>query len=963
MASTLGAGKLTRAHFASHLEFVQLKELGCYNQCDDSLMQCPIELLDDKTRVRMTLHTYKSDISASDQPVFIFSGRKASAYIPNVGAEDSNIRTILVGTASDLGLLADYLRPGLDFLCIEELSTVSHGHYEQLGLLNSRRISAFLCALYFKEHYNIPYALMGDDNLEALHIRTGDYSWSSGFNALVGELGKANSVCVSLPTVATSGIRRPRDNELGSKLFMYDLERLHGKLGAVFSHGFMPFFPNNGNALWGEDYFFQIMFAVLFAKDHVRGFHVLDSEQYGISRAPLASLCKKVVKTAGSLCDTTPKDLFGGGYEALQDFRLSIDDGLKKLATLIAENMEAYRRQLSVYEDTDLMLAHTQANGVLYRTPSVLPAIDESSFLMQLKQQLKTVMKHGYLHVYQKKILDEVVETLGPQRFMGMFNMATGTGKTYIQIHLAIAALLTGTRQPIVLVSPYMALVEQAFRDCVEVLSRLPNLPIDVCQILKVDSHPSSVSVDALRLNRSLDDKGCILIVCQDSYQKILASDDAAMRPYQNPCMLLVDECHLQEGLLPSYLTSNTSFIGCLSGTPPSTLNDFITIDYSRERAVAEGSLTPCILDSFSTLYSAEMVECIIQTMPSFLNKTRAPGGGRLIDYKGIIYVPNNKKSSNYSKELKNVLDKAGITSFEINSDEPNSRENVQAYKHYQASTHSAKILICKGMLREGFSDNETSWVIYLQRGSAANFAQAAGRAMRLSSLQKIAYVIAFNDVNAELVFKESQGTADEKALARADHAYKAWRETTNGEIAVIAEQPHLYRAEADVPLSKRMAGEESEIEEECTSSERSMVEVVKKPALKTRLKRRQGTEGPDGLPERKVSSYCSFFKYPSEKDPLETLPARIEALEECASNTVENDARFPFGTLHILLDELYKLPASTIDPDVIDRLFNNVLYELLEVNPDINELIIKAELRLGVRMSGVGESGHQVTS
>ena len=124
---------------------------------------------------------------------------------------------------------------------------------------------------------------------------------------------------------------------------------------------------------------------------------------------------------------------------------------------------------------------------------------------------------------------------LGAQCTAGQFNMATGTGKTYIQIYLAIAALLTGTRRPIVIVTPYRQLVEQAFRDFMSVLSGFDELPIQAAQIIKVDSAVSSVSVQALMQNRTLDHQGCVMIFCQDSYAQVLASEDAAMQHYQRP--------------------------------------------------------------------------------------------------------------------------------------------------------------------------------------------------------------------------------------------------------------------------------------------------------------------------------------------------------------------------------------------------------------------------------------------
>jgi len=657
---------------------------------------------------------------------------------------------------------------------------------------------------------------MSDDNLQSVHVNPaleGPFSWEDCFGEIVQALQTRNAVCASVPTISSNGIRGERLGELGSKLFMFDLARMRDRLGDAPASWFLPFFPAKANAFWGEDYYFQLMFQALF-RGQGPGYTVLDSTRFGVVRAPLASLCSKVVKTADALCQTTSEGLFAEGFDAPLDAltrdgfepRVFVKLSVLALQRIIKDNMEVYKGLLERGTTTDLMLAHAWANGLTHRAPEALPAIADESFLTVLREKIQEVVALGQLHDYQKELLDAVCEQLLSRRFIGQFNMATGTGKTYVQIYLAIAALLTGTTRPIVIVTPYRQLVSQAHSDFMAVLAGLEDLPIQASQIIKVDSNPSSVSAETLMKNRTLDNKGCVLITCEDSYQKILASKDEVMAPYQSPCMLLADEWHLTVPMLTAYCELNpnpeNAFIACLSATPKEhhallAAEDAVSIDYSRERAVLEGHLTPIILDTFEGEYSLNHVRRIIDKMPDLIKNTLTPSGGTFADYKGIIYVPNTKHGINYSRRLKATLEAAGIACYEINSDEPDSQENLEAYKNYHKDKNPAKIIICKGMGKVGLSDKEIHWEVYLQKGSAAEFCQSAGRVMRVLNDTKVAHVIAFKDVDAKLVFKGTD-YVDEKAWARASEAYKAHRQKTHGKIAIASNAKKRLNTEAD---------------------------------------------------------------------------------------------------------------------------------------------------------------------
>ena len=323
---------------------------------------------------------------------------------------------------------------------------------------------------------------------------------------------------------------------------------------------------------------------------------------------------------------------------------------------------------------------------------------------------------------------------------------------------MAIAALLTGNTRPVIIVTPQMSLVKQAYQDFIDLIQQLPEPIISAAQILKVDSDQSSVNSQLLMKNSTLKAKCFAIIICQDSYEKILSSDEPGAAPFKNPCMLLVDEFHLSAPLIAK-LKSREDFeknalIAGLSATPPKEFikdNGFL-ISYSREQAMLDRQLAPFVLGQFSCDYGRPNVLSIIHDMPRLLNNEQLPTGQPLRMQKGIIYVPCNDKENDYSSELKKVLTSASIACFEINVGEPDHKKNLTAYKQCNSET---KIIICKNMAKVGFSDNEINWVIYLQNGGAEDFCQAVGRTMRLWSdnPNKIAYAIAFNNVDRSLVF------------------------------------------------------------------------------------------------------------------------------------------------------------------------------------------------------------------
>lgn len=453
------------------------------------------------------------------------------------------------------------------------------------------------------------------------------------------------------------------------------------------------------------------------------------------------------------------------------------------------------------------MAAHAWANELSVGEGVGLPAIDERTFLARFMEQLGRIQSLGHLYPYQRRILEEIRRSLSEHgRFVGHVTMATGTGKTYVQVILALAALLTGTRRRITIVAPYRSLVEQTYSTFLSVLEQLDGVEgVSASQIIKVSSAETSVHAETLLSNSTLDDVPCVLICCEDSYAKLLgphpSAPDARLAPYARPGLVVWDESCLVDAALTQFMGLGPLADDCIvvgfSATPKRGRSWPVSIAYSRSDALREGYLAPCVLDRFNVDYCEHAVLQLIELIPRWLSGAALPNGGRLADTQGIIYVPNTAGDTNYSRMLKAQLDAAGIRSIEINSDE---RDATALLMEYKSGTAKANILICKGMARVGFSVNTVRWIIYLQNGSQDDFYQAAGRAMRKyeEDEAKVAYLLGFRNVNAKSVFVSQIENLDEEALPRCSSSYLSVRKS-GGEIAILPVARGIKRAAESV--------------------------------------------------------------------------------------------------------------------------------------------------------------------
>ncbi len=584
------------------------------------------------------------------KPIFIFCGRKERALIPQIDKRaDLNCEVILVLTREEYGFIEEdglkkYLQPGISILLIENLWAKTHGQYEP-GLITTRRLAAFIAAL----HLNMPNALMLDDNIQSIHTSS-SFSWDTLFESLVSHLKEQNTFCTSIATISNNTHKR-EDNELGSKCFMLDTGALKENLGVEPRNLFLLFYPEKGQHIWGEDYFFQIILHYL--NDAKRGFAILDQSKFGLKRSAQArSICRDRVASADAVLQLTFYELYPN-YTSLPPMHLSLlEKSFSQFQALIKEHIENHEKAIHNSKTKSLMIAHAIANRILRGNFPCFPEqkpLSSSQWTEELKHQIGESSKLTDLYPYQKNIFQKISTDWKDGQNIRI-EMPTGTGKTYVQIFLAISALKTRTTSPIIIVTPFRNLVQQFYEDFLSALKAKEVEDIYPEQVIKVDSSKASVGAKTLLGNNTLDNRPFIYIFCTDSFKEVLGCPR-----FRDAQMLIFDESHLQHEVLHERLKEKAQgqVIIDLSATP-SPMRDYpgLEIKYSRIDAVRQNYITPFILDRLPLEYSESNLLLAIKNMPKLLKERLFPTGKTLLEHKGIIYVPNDDATNNILKCL-----------------------------------------------------------------------------------------------------------------------------------------------------------------------------------------------------------------------------------------------------------------------------------------------------------------------
>ena len=192
----------------------------------------------------------------------------------------------------------------------------------------------------------------------------------------------------------------------------------------------------------------------------------------------------------------------------------------------------------------------------------------------------------------------EAIEAWREQGYRGIFDMATGTGKTYTGLGAVVRLFEEKRRLAIIIVCPYQHLVEQWVED-IELFNMTPTIGYSAS---KQKNWKKRLSDDILDFSIGVIDTFCF-VTTNATYSSKFVSEQ--MKKLGQDTLLLVDEAHnFGAQKLRKYLHDSVEYRLALSATlerhgdeeGTSILKDYFgekCIEYDLERAIKEKKLTP----------------------------------------------------------------------------------------------------------------------------------------------------------------------------------------------------------------------------------------------------------------------------------------------------------------------------------------------------------------------------------
>ena len=299
----------------------------------------------------------------------------------------------------------------------------------------------------------------------------------------------------------------------------------------------------------------------------------------------------KIVFT-GSLNETI--NAFYNNYESIVVFT-SWEE-----SKLYAEEMQAdfdslwnnEDKDLEVIEFPDVLIEKIKVN----QKPKVSYDIDEEEQIEEeaIKKGIPRIPKGFELREYQK----EAIEKWKQRNYCGIFDMATGTGKTYTGLGAVTKLFEEKKRLAIIIVCPYQHLVEQWVED-IELFNMLPTIGYSAS---KQKDWKKRLEDDVLDFSIGVIDCFCFVTTNATYSSKFVIEQMSCLG---KDTLLLIDEAHnfgspnLRNKLYPTIeyrlaLSATLDRHGDEEGTD--CLKHYFgekCIEYDLQRAIKEGKLTP----------------------------------------------------------------------------------------------------------------------------------------------------------------------------------------------------------------------------------------------------------------------------------------------------------------------------------------------------------------------------------
>ena len=426
---------------------------------------------------------------------------------------------------------------------------------------------------------------------------------------------------------------------------------------------------------------------------------------------------------------------------------------LTTLRRIVEENIAYRRDRVQGIMDMNLLEQHAKANGI---TISKDTHKDDDVVM----SEAIPAPSDFDLHAHQKQAIEAFVKFKEGESQFELMDMATGTGKTRVQMALSQMLLSSDTLKPIFIVTPTKQLVQQFYSDFVDYINSGKAGNILPHHVVKISSNTSDIHVSLLKVNHSLENQKLVMIFCGDSFLRYIEQAQV-----MEPQCIFLDECHKfnkkqVQTILDKYKQASVKTVG-LTATPA---KDMVTsydkiFEYTRVQAVKDKIISPVILNKLQENYSPKMAQAKISSLTALLQGHVHPNGHTLEKLKGVIYLPSIR-----DLEKAYALLQSQIKVFKAHSREKGCDEQVSQFK----STKEPCIMLAVGMLRIGFSDKDVDYGIVLKSAVADDVKQILGRVVRYKE-GKIGYLLGFSDINTDAM----ETMLDKEALERCSEVFK----------------------------------------------------------------------------------------------------------------------------------------------------------------------------------------------
>ncbi|MBI2790352.1 MAG: DEAD/DEAH box helicase family protein [Gammaproteobacteria bacterium] len=687
----------------------------------------------------MQFYSLRDRPGPNEKMTFIIAGRKLKALVP----QSDGARCVLVMPHEDYEKLKEQIPGSMDILAIKSLKSPSHGNFTKLSLAVSRRLATFLFAYHFK----LSKFLMIDDNIKAVKFNARNGGWDRFYQLLENQLD--DLLCVS---IRTDSYKESRAGELGSKMFMINLEKMREKILCI--KDIFALFPEAAKAhYWGEDDLMQLAMYSMAHQDS-QGYQILDK---GIACLIRSKMVRNLFAQSGVQAQP-----FGPMNEAsLQkltpEARRWVEESRSLLDGIILSNIRRYEKRKRAIERADLQAKHAIANRVqlLDSLESAVEIDDELDFIDRYQTMIESLeFDETIFRPYQIEGMKSIANiTDNNVRLV----LATAAGKTFMQCELMRIAYHRAKRgEHIIVVTPHIDLVNQFYDDFIRFNEKVTTDDVDLRvpneAIIKVCSHKQSCHVKALLMNESISHQTSILIFCSDSLDKFLEESEYSL---PHVPIIFADEYHYYtstvDKIVNELVDSEPLVIGS-SATPPK--NDPLSTTafrYTRAQGVLDGYLAPVIADSLGVNYSKENVQLLITCLPKLLERYH-PGftnHSRLKNAKVIVYLPSIPDC----QKAQSVLEQSHIRCYSIHSKNKKHKSELEEF----LNSNGSGVILAVKMCKIGTNDPRIAGEIIGQNAkekdhaSRSNIEQMIGRAMRKLE-DKIGYVLCFDNVLREVV-------------------------------------------------------------------------------------------------------------------------------------------------------------------------------------------------------------------